>query len=89
MLQNIIKQGKVSDQSLDIVKTSSLPTLLLNLLKGIQKVNLPEIQEIASEIIVTINEISKVFYTKAAGIDPIFIKGMLPLFAQLFKEPGS
>jgi hypothetical protein len=28
----------------------------------------------------SVGELSKVFYTKAAGIDPIFMKGMIPLF---------
>lgn len=39
VVQNLLKLGKVQDTSQDIVKTSSLPTLLLNLLKSIQKSN--------------------------------------------------
>jgi len=34
-------------------------------------------------------EISKGLYTKAAGIDASLIKGMIPLFGSLFKEPVS
>ena len=35
ILSNIIKNGKVSDASLDICKNSSLPTLSLNLLRNL------------------------------------------------------
>lgn len=37
VLRNIIKNGKVSDSSQDIIKTSSLPTLLINQLKAVSK----------------------------------------------------
>jgi hypothetical protein len=34
-------------------------------------------------------EISKIFYTKALGIDASFMKGMMPLFGSLLKESIS
>jgi hypothetical protein len=37
----------------------------------------------------TIGELSKIFYTKAQGIDPIFMKHMISQFGTLLKEPAS
>lgn len=86
---NLLKNGKVHDTTQDIAKTSSLPTLMLNMLKSIQKANNPEISELVADLLNAIAEISKIFYTKAAGIDPIFMKGLIPLFSSLFKESSS
>ena len=64
--------------------------MLLNLLRAIQKAaNLSETAELVAQLLNTIGEISKTFYTKAAGIDPIFMKGMIPLFGSLFKETSN
>ena len=46
VLLNLLKFGKVQDISQDICKTSSLPTLMLNMLKAVQKANSPDVSEV-------------------------------------------
>ena len=66
VLNNIIKNGKVQDSSLDICKNSSLPTLSLNLLRNLCRSDiLGEIQELVKELLDVISELSKLFFTKA------------------------
>lgn len=69
------------------MKTSSLPTLMLNLLRTLQKNATPDMEELIPDLVSTVGEISKIFYTKAQGIDPLFMKGLLQLYSSLLKEP--
>ena len=40
-----------------------------------------------SDLILTISELSKLFFTKTAGIDPIFSKNIVPTLASLLRMP--
>lgn len=63
---------------------------MLNLLKGIQKSSIAQDSaDLLADIQYTVAELSKIFYTKAAGIDPIFMKHMMPQLGTLLKEPSS
>ena len=73
ILSKIIVNGRVSDASLDICKNSSLPTLTFNLLRNLCRSDtLPDIQDLVKELLQVIAELSKIFFTKAQGIDPMF-----------------
>jgi hypothetical protein len=62
---------------------------MLNMLRTLQKNKVPDTDELISDLVYTVGEISKIFYTKAQGIDPIFMKGLLQLYSSLLKEPSS
>jgi hypothetical protein len=78
VIQNLLKNAKVGDPSQDILKTSSLPTLLLNQLKVLQKQPANDNAELIADVLHTTAELSKIFYTKAQGTDPIFMKHLIP-----------
>lgn len=87
ILSNVIKNGKVSDATLDICKNSSLPTLSLNLLRNLCRSDiLGDIQELVKELLHVISELSKIFFTKVAGIDPLFQRAIVPVLVQLFRQ---
>lgn len=73
ILNTIIKKGKVADSTLDICKNSSLPTLSLNLLRNLcRSENLTDLQDLITELLQSVAEMSKLFFTKTQGIDPLF-----------------
>lgn len=88
MLVNLLKNGKVTDVNLDICHNTSLPTLTNNLLRSLVKSDLLEsCQDMVSDLILAISELSKVFFTKTVGIDPIFSKNIVPTLAALLRMP--
>ena len=42
-------------------------------------------QELIKELLNVISELSKVFFTKTAGIDPLFQRAIVPILVQLFR----
>ena len=62
---------------------------MLNMLRTLQKSKVPDTEELIADLVYTVGEISKIFYTKAQGIDPIFMKGLLQLYSSLLKDPSS
>jgi hypothetical protein len=59
------------------------------MLRMLQKSPTHESQEIISSLLHTNAELSKIFYKKAAGIDPIFLKGLLQLYSSFLKEASN
>ena len=90
VILNILARGKVTDSNQDIFKSSSLPTLLNQLLKLIVKAKAGDaLADIATEVINCIAEMSKISYTKAGGIEPVYMKHFVPLLPTLLREPCS
>lgn len=86
-LQNVMKMGKVQDPQQDILKSSSLPTLLINLLKSTLSNDLfTSASEVVADIIVCITELSKLFFTKAEGISPLFSKTIILTLTDVIKR---
>lgn len=86
VLYNCIKNGRVADSSLDICRNSSLPTLTLNLLRNLCRSDiLDDIQDLVKELLNCISELSKIFFTKTQGIDPLFQRAIVPVLVQLFR----
>ena len=87
VLSGILINGK-GDSQADICKSSSLPTLSLNLLRNFCRTdNLETLQELASDLILCITELSKLFFTKMQGIDLLFTRNIVPVFTQLLRIP--
>jgi hypothetical protein len=83
-----MKHGKVTDVNVDICHSTSLPTLTNNLLRGLVKSDiLDTCQDMVSDLILAISELSKLFFTKTSGIDPIFSKNIVPTLAALLRMP--
>ena len=88
VLVNLLQFGKVNDVNLDICRSTSLPTLTNNLLRSLVKSEILEsCQDMVSDLILAISELSKIFFTKTAGIDPIFSKNIVPTLAALLRMP--
>ena len=88
VLCKVIKNGRVQDSSLDICKNSSLPTLSFNLLRNLCRSDiLADVQDLVKELLHCIAELSKIFFTKTHGIDPLFSRAIVPVLIQLFRLP--
>ena len=87
MLLNLLRLSKHADQ--DILKSSSLPLLLIQMVKSLTK-NKPtqEIADLVTELVYCLSELSKFSFTKQAGIEPVFMKN-LGLIPTLLREPPS
>lgn len=85
MLANVLTKGKSEDANQDITKSSSLPTLLISILRNLMK---SEIQaaELLCDLIKNIALLAKSAFNKSIGIEPIFMKGFIPLMSYLIKE---
>ena len=79
----MLKNGKYTDVNLDICHNTSLPTLTNNLLRGLVKSTdvLESCQDVVSDLLLAISELSKLFFSKTQGIDPIFSKNIVPTLA--------
>lgn len=86
VLINICKNGKVSDPNVDICKTTSLPTLSLNLFRAyVRSDQLEQLQDVGIELLHANTELGKLFFNKTQGIDPLFSRNIVPVFTQIFR----
>lgn len=85
VLANVLVKGKSEDANQDITKSSSLPTLLISILRNLMKTDL-QIPELLSDLIKNIAMLGKSSFNKSIGIEPIFMKGFIPLIPYLTKE---
>ena len=84
---NVLKMGKVQDPAQDIMKTSSLPTLMINLLKNTLGCDLfSQAQEVVADLIQVISELSKIYFTRTSGIDPLFSKQIVHTLTEIIKR---
>mmetsp|Transcript_36954 Transcript_36954/g.35663 ORF Transcript_36954/g.35663 Transcript_36954/m.35663 type:complete len:253 (+) Transcript_36954:1060-1818(+) len=88
VLSNIITKGKSEDPNQDITKSSSLPTLLISLMRNILKSDL-SYPDLVGELIKNIALIGKSSFNKSVGIEPIFMKGFIPMIPYLLKEQSN
>lgn len=88
---NLVKNAKApADHQVDILKNSSIPALVNQLLKVIQKVEpqAPECLsslELGADLINCVSELSKLSFTKAAGIESVYLKNFIPMVPFLLK----
>lgn len=85
VLSNILTKGKSEDQNQDITKSSSLPTLLISILRNVMKSDL-SYPDLVGDLIKNIALIGKSSFNKSIGIEPIFMKGFIPMLPFLLKE---
>jgi hypothetical protein len=64
VLLNILKHSKVQDANQDILNSSSLPTLLIQMLKNVQKTKNQENGDLVADLVNCISELSKISFTR-------------------------
>lgn len=85
VLYNVLINGKSEDPNQDITKSSSLPTLLIQLLKNIIKSEL-KVPDLLADLVKSIATLGKANFNKQLGIEPIVMKIFLPLLPMLAKD---
>jgi hypothetical protein len=88
VLANVVKLGKCEDSNLDVTRSSSLPTLLISIVRNVVKsdVNVPDLMV---DLIENISLLCKNSFNKQVGIEPIYMKGFIPLLPNLIKDPNE
>lgn len=88
VLANVVKIGKSTDQNLDVTRSSSLPTLLISIVRNIVKsdVNVPDL---LCDLVENISLLCKNGFNKQVGIESIYMKGFIPLLPTLIKEKNE
>ena len=81
----MLSKGKSEDPNQDITKSSSLPTLLISILRNLMKSEL-NLSDLLSDLVKNIALLGKSSFNKQIGIEPIFMKGFIPLIPYLIKE---
>ena len=82
----MVKLGKCDDSNLDVTRSSSLPTLLISIVRNIVKSDV-KVPEVLSDLVENISLLCKNSFNKQVGIEPIFMKGFIPLLPNLIKDP--
>ena len=81
----MVKLGKCDDSNLDVTRSSSLPTLLISIVRNIVKSDV-KVPEVLSDLVENISLLCKNSFNKQVGIEPIFMKGFIPLLLNLIKD---
>lgn len=88
VLSNVIKLGKCEDTNLDITKSSSLPTLMISIVRNVVKSDV-KIPDVLAGLVENISLMCKNSFNKQVGIEAIYMKGFIPLIATLLKDPDE
>jgi len=85
----VITKGKADEENntkLDIIKNVIIPSLLLNMLKAVLKLDYGRNHvDLISDLIKTSGLLSKATFDKTLGIDSLFLKSFFPILPNLIK----
>jgi len=87
VLASVVKLGRCDDSNLDVTRSSSLPTLLISIVRNLIKSEV-KIPEILCDLVENISLLCKNSFNKSVGIEPIYMKGYIPLLPSLIKDPN-
>ena len=73
-----MKLGKCEDTNQDITLSSSLPTLLISIVRNILKSDV-KVPDLVADLVEDIALLCKNSFSKQVGIEPIYMKGFVPL----------
>lgn len=85
VLANVVELGKCEDSNLDVTRSSSLPTLLISIVRNTVKSDV-KVPDLLVDLLQNICVLCKNSFNKQVGIEPIYMKGFIPLFPTLIKE---
>jgi hypothetical protein len=88
VLANVVKLGKCDDTNLDVTRSSSLPALLISIVRNLVKSNV-KVPDLLSDLIENISLLCKNSFNKQVGIESIYMKGFIPLLPTLMKDPDE
>lgn len=78
VLGNVVKMGKCEDTNLDVTRSSSLPTLLISIVRNIVKSDV-KVPDVLADLVEDIALLCRNSFNKQVGIEPIYMKGYIPL----------
>ena len=88
VLALVLQNSKLEDPDKDILKSSSIPTLLISMLKAVYKVA-DEFPETLAYLIRVTSLLIKPTFSPSIGIDPSLVKGLLTLVPHLLKSKSG
>ena len=88
VLANVVKLGKCEDPNLDVTRSSSLPTLLISIVRNLVKSDV-KVPDLLCDLIENICLLCKNSFNKQVGIEPIYMKGFIPLLPLLMKDSNN
>ena len=86
VLANVVKNGTASDANLDVTRSSSLPTLLISIVRAIVKAPDVRVPDLLAELLHNISLLCKNSFSKAVGIESIYMKAFIPLLPTLIRD---
>jgi hypothetical protein len=88
VLANVVNKGKCDDSNLDVTRSSSLPTLLISIVRNVAKSDV-KVPEVLADLVENISLLCKNSFNKQVGIELIYMKGFIPLFPSLIKDTNE
>ena len=88
VLSNVVTNGKCDDTNLDVTRSSSLPTLLISIVRNVAKSDV-KVPELLADLVENIALLCKNSFNKQVGIELIYMKGFIPLFPTLIKDTNE
>jgi fused len=85
VLALVLQHSKLEDPDRDILKSSSVPTLLLSMLRAVNKIG-EEFPETLAYLIRACSLLIKPTFSHTVGIDPALVKGLLVMIPSLLKS---
>ena len=85
VLSNVVRTGKCEDSNLDVTRSSSLPTLLISIVRNLVKSDV-KVPDLLTDLVENISLLCKNSFNKQVGIEPIYMKGFITLMPQLAKD---
>ena len=88
VLANVVTIGKCDDTNLDVTRSSSLPTLLISIVRNVTKSDV-KVPDLLADLVENIALLCKNSFNKQVGIELIYMKGFIPLFPTLIKDTNE
>jgi hypothetical protein len=79
VLCNVVKNGTAADTNLDVTRSSSLPTLLISIVRALVKSSDVKVPELLIDLLHAISVLCRNGFSKAVGIESIYMKAFIPL----------
>ena len=80
--------GTPADANLDVTRSSSLPTLLISIVRAIVKTPDVQVPDLLADLLENISLLCKNGFSKQVGIESIYMKAFIPLLPTLIRDPN-
>lgn len=88
VLANVVQLGTPVDANLDVTRSSSLPTLLISIVRAIVKTTDVQVPDLLADLLENISLLCKNGFSKQVGIESIYMKAFIPLLPTLIRDPN-